>query len=1078
MAKIRSLNEIILNSLDFFRVAQPRLDTKPGTVSRDLFIENQASQLAKLYEEVNRVSIVQSPRMARGADLERWGQNIGASKIRGSKASVTALLTFKSIDSDIAINKGDLINSRNGITFVVSNSIVVSSIFANNYRAIASKYRTDLNSVGIEDEYAVEVLCEASVSGSQGNISKFYLSSTSISGVSNVTNVFAASGGRNLESDEAFLARVLAIFAGANTGTAVGYRNSAKKDPSVIDAVVIEPGDSLMTRDGTQVSVAADGTRTILSEGTGGKVDVIVFGTRYQDSSDSYIYRDKSNTTDPTNFLNDYTLGQIPGDENKTVTRKRLDNLKAGVLPSQPVNNIVSVSGSLSGSNFAPKTIDELGRIKGNYELVKDTGVYAGSPWSFDRIHWINDRIEDLPEDKTKGVFNGQDSLSFTGLTEVKNIQQNIIITNENSQVLNSNRSIIQLAHYPVSNVTRVFNVNTGDRYVVTNQNPDGSGSINKTGRITISGRSLPAVSDVLQVDYTWVYSYDPYFDYDNRVTNNNLRTVQDSIDWGLSNLVKRERATLTTTGSYLAATVTHPISSIISVNVYDEEESTIVLSSGILSIAVTETVSNVISVKRLSDNVELWNTATNDGRFNAFTIYLPTDTSAQLGDEVRITYNAADVYNADTQGNFNNNIITIVPTITATAGTVVECNYIANISSILPATLLSAFPVLRSGNNFSVGSSIIGNQPTSHLYDFDGVINSNIRMAPSVLALNVTGSISTGTFVLTGTTIEPIFDYVYTVGIEGLTQDLSTVIKNYLSLNSKTSIPTNVCVAKLCKMEKVTTDSGLNVLSSDFQYDIKGYKLYDNSFCKDEAARDTGLRVTEITLPSTEDNVDNIPTVGDRIRVRLHIMKLEDTETVSFSKSGTQFTNKRFGIVDAVAISSGFISAASQSATLAITNFNQPSTRSRYRVFYDYTAPKPNERITISYNYDRIITDATLAIEDTRPINADVLIKKYTPLLVDVIMYIVVTPEFVNSATSVQQNVQDAVINALNATELATILDASDLEKTVYTVSGVDRVRIYYFNKTGETGSVLSIIAQRNEAITANNVSVIVEER
>jgi len=52
MVNIRSVNEIIQNLIDFFKLAQPNLDTKPGTVARDLFIEGPSSQLSLLYDEL------------------------------------------------------------------------------------------------------------------------------------------------------------------------------------------------------------------------------------------------------------------------------------------------------------------------------------------------------------------------------------------------------------------------------------------------------------------------------------------------------------------------------------------------------------------------------------------------------------------------------------------------------------------------------------------------------------------------------------------------------------------------------------------------------------------------------------------------------------------------------------------------------------------------------------------------------------------------------------------------------------------------------------------------------------------
>src|ERR1019366_10262689 len=126
----------------------------------------------------------------------------------------------------------------------------------------------------ITDQYAVEVSVTATVAGSAGNISQYSLNTTSISGVSNVTNIFPFIGGYDKENDSIFRNRVLSIFSGSNIGTALGYKNLALSNSLVEDAIVIGPGDPLMTRDGTQVVKNSDGIPTIISEGSGGKVDI------------------------------------------------------------------------------------------------------------------------------------------------------------------------------------------------------------------------------------------------------------------------------------------------------------------------------------------------------------------------------------------------------------------------------------------------------------------------------------------------------------------------------------------------------------------------------------------------------------------------------------------------------------------------------------------------------------------------------------------------------------------------------------------------------------------------------------
>jgi hypothetical protein len=1092
MVRIRSQNELVLNLLDFYRVAQPNLDLKPGSVSRDLLVDGPSAQVSRLYNELQRISTLQSLRLALGSDLDKLGSNFGQSRRQGTKASGPALLTFKEINRDIPIQKGDLVYANNGATFLISNNLVISQVYANTYKAIATQYRSDLDLANITDQYAVEVLVEASSPGVQGNISKYNLSSTSISGISNVTNAFPFGGGSSAEDDATFRSRILAVFSGANTGTSVGYKNAALQDPSTLDALVVEPGDVLMTRDGTLVYTNPNtGEKTIISEGSGGKVDVYVLGTRLLEIIESYIYIDKSNTGDPTSERNDFVLGQIQGDENKTVSRRRLENLEDGILPNQPVNNILQVSGSVTGSNYLPKSVDEYGRVSGNYELILDNGVYGGSPWGFDRLRWIDNKIINLNEDKSKTLFNGQDTLTYPNVLKINNVTQRISVVNENSKVNPSDRSIIQLSHSPITNVTRVFNATTGERYIVTNQNLDGSGNINNSGRIRVSGSSLPSVSDTLQVDYTWIFSYDPYLDFDGKLSNlnPNPRSVENSIDWGYSNAVRREQSILISSGSFLSCTVTHPISSVINVNVFTQEATNVTFVNGRLAVIVSQIANNVISIIRDFDGTDLWNSSKNDGSFSNYVIFLPTDGIADFNDSVIVTYNAIDVYNTDTPGSFDDNIITINPTFTAVSGSIVEVNYISNVSNILPNTQLNQLPALKNINAFNtVSSTNIGNQPCSNLYGMSGDIIQNLRQAPSNLSLNISGSISPGVITVNGTSINKSASVVLPIGTSGLTVDLSSLIRKSLGLNSNGNIPSNLELIRVVSVEKVETASNLEVLNVLNTYDLKGYVLKNNNFFKSESIIDTPqlaqsqgrnlLNNTQFRLPSTTNNEENAPQIGDRLRVTFYYCLYNDSENVLFSRAGTLVTNKKYESVNSISISSGFTSAGSQNATLSVTNFNQPLTGSRYVGIYDYTGPIPNERISIRYNLNKLIGDVTLNLETVRPITADVLAKQSTAILVDTTINIVLFTEFLANAATVKQNVQDAVTAALNPPKLNTTIDASDLVVIAQGIQGVDRARVLYFNKANESGSVLSISAGKSEYIQANTVTINIETR
>lgn len=730
MVNIKSTNEIVLSLIDFFKASLPNLDIKPGQVCRDLMIDAPASQIALLYDELSKISNLQSLRVVAGSDLDKLAQNFGATRNASTKSSGVALLTFSSIPATISIPAGALITASNGSTFSVVNGLSVNPAAANTYKSTAVMFQANLSFLGITDQYAVEVSVQATTAGSAGNVSQYVLNNTTIAGVSNATNTYPFTGGADQEDDATFRNRVLAIFSGSNIGTSLGYKNLALSNTAVLDAIVIGPGNPLMTRDGTIVVKNPNGTYTIISEGTGGKVDIYILGNTLNQFSDTFIYRDKSNNNDPQSPLNNYVLGQIASDLNKTVTQKRLDDIANGTLPAQPVQQIVSVTGSLSGANFIPATTNSLGITTGNYQLIKDTGIYAGSPWGFDTFAWTSNQI-DYNEDIVKGQFNGQDPTTFSDVLLIPDVTQNISISSENSQVLTSNNSIIQLLHTPASNVTRVFNVNTGESYTITNQNLNGTGSINTSGQIQISGNTLPTTSNILQVDYTWIVSYDPFSDYDGKYLNNNPRANSDSIDWGFSNAVRNERVSfaLNSAANLFTGSTKHPISSVISANMFAFSRGSVVPStvpnfSNRLMInipAIVSEINTIESIKLTSSPQEVYSTAEDNGfvinnsiivgsqlAFNVL-IVLPTDTTAVLGDDVSITYNQIDTFNIPgSTGSTTANQITIpVANIPITTPQILlDITYVAALQNLMTVGITN-FPISRAGNGYYLNNSV-----------------------------------------------------------------------------------------------------------------------------------------------------------------------------------------------------------------------------------------------------------------------------------------------------------------------------------------------------------------------------------
>ena len=723
MVTIRSVNEIILSLIDFFQLALPDLDTKPGTIARDLMIDGPASQLAILYDQLSNVSQQQSLRLVVGTDLDNLSKNFGIVRKQSTPSSGTALLTFASISATININSGTVVTANNGFSFGIQTGISVTPTSLNFYSSVASKFSAQLAQAGITDQYAVEVTVTATTAGSAGNIGSYALDTTSISGVSNVTNISPFSGGTDQENDAAFRNRVLSSFTGSSVGTSLGYLNTALSINGVSDAYVAGPGDPLMTRDGT-VSQNINGTLTVVSEGSGGEVDIFILGSQLTQNTDTFIYQDQSNNNDPTNPKNNFVLGQIPADAGKTVSQKRVSDIAAGTLPSQPVENIVQVTGSLSGGNFAPYSVNQYGIVSGNYQLLKDTGIYAGSPWGFDTFHWVSNQISGFTEALIKGQYNGQDALTFTGVQLIPQIQQSLSITNENSTVT-SNRSVIQLLHTPATNVTRVFNVTTGERYVITNQNFSGTGTFNTSGLIQISGNTLPSPSDGLQVDYSWIVNYDPYSDYDGLNDVDNPRSVSDSVDWGLGDAIENEEIVFSAIvgNNYYQGNASHPVDSVITAKTFVEVDGYVqVVTSGTfinrLFVFITNLaapVATVDSITLKNSNVEVYDTAQSNGNvtvssvvvgvqiFNAATIILPSDTVAQNGQQVSVIVNSTDVFLAGSgQGSSSGSQITIPSAQIGTTATSItlRVTYLAAVTDLFSASITS-LPGSRAGNGY-----------------------------------------------------------------------------------------------------------------------------------------------------------------------------------------------------------------------------------------------------------------------------------------------------------------------------------------------------------------------------------------
>src|SRR5689334_11369143 len=103
---IRSFSQVVQNMLDRLHLTQPALDTKTGTVSRDIVIDNPADQIAQVYRDLKTFQQTQSLLSATGKTLDLFGSNYGIQRDSGKKAAGNAILTFNNLLNNINISSG------------------------------------------------------------------------------------------------------------------------------------------------------------------------------------------------------------------------------------------------------------------------------------------------------------------------------------------------------------------------------------------------------------------------------------------------------------------------------------------------------------------------------------------------------------------------------------------------------------------------------------------------------------------------------------------------------------------------------------------------------------------------------------------------------------------------------------------------------------------------------------------------------------------------------------------------------------------------------------------------------------
>ena len=1096
MSTFRSFSEIVATMIQRLQLTQPNLDTKPGSVSRDLFVDVPADQLARLYSAINLVSEKQSLATTSGRDLDRLASNFGTARNTGSAANGIVVFCTSSIVADIPIPTGTSVTSRSGAVYRTIGNFVMSSVDKNRFAANASRMRKSLNIAGISARYAIEVPVQAVRNGTFANVSSVQIVSTNLDEAVSVTNITSMTGGSNNETDDSFRSRILSIFSGANIGTSAGYKNALMGVDGVIDALVVEPGNSLMLRDGTETLEMDDGSSRILNSGSGGKVDVYILGRKIQETADSYIFSDLSGSGDISDDRNDYILGQSTQDLTRTSEERRILAFKNANIPAQPVDSVVSVTGSSSGT-FTEKYVDLDGNINGNYVLEKDLNPETGgSPFGFDKISFISNTKDVIAENIIKKEIFGLDPLSFNDINEIHGVYLDISESRENSKVSVAGNQYIKLLHGPVIKVSKVINKTTGEVYSVVSQDLNEDG-LNETGIVEISGRSLPSAADVLSVSYIWRHFFDPYIDYAGTGATGQFSdaSAADAVDWSSAGGVFEEESLVSKSqdGLVYEVALKNNISRVLSAYKKDtvSGQASVISTVGAVSIVGIElsldanSIENIISIKRASDGVEVYKTKYMDGSFESRVITLPSDSPIKIGDDVIINYNMLEIYDIEeTDGSFYNNVVTLPSDGALSASDLLEeveaahlsgervyVSYVANASSVYKETNLSNLPVtaINKTNNLIAlddFDSELSNQPIFYTFSSAGAPTRIDKFGAAPLRLSVSGISAPGKIKVSGETLTRLSIEVEAgVSLTNRMVNIQSEIKEALGLDA---IPDNIGIARVDRAVLL----GWSGRAKE-EYDVFGCSLENISYSIGTAQLDSGLSNYQLELPETPNNNLITTTSGDIILLNILIYNTDDYEEIYFDGASEKITANRFGRVKRISVSSGFRTSGNNLAgKIAIGAVSQPNSGATYYVDYDFRAPKEGERITVSYNVNRLVIDATASVEQVRPITADILVKEADEILVDVEGTILVNENALGEADRIIDAAINAVSNLLNTARLGAVIDYSDIVSVVASQNGIDSVNISLFNESGKTGRKAFVKTLDNQTISPGSIS------
>lgn len=242
---VKIFSELVSDIIATIRETDKLVDTKPGTVIRDVFIDPVAQELSELYSLLDNIEKAQYIASATGDDLDAIAENYSLERTTAKKSTgKVAFYKRGEITEDIAFPLGTIVSTEaryeeSPIRFeTLSEEVILANESPTYYNLATGRYEIEINVRAVE-------------AGENGNVpvNSIKKIDSILSGVDGVINNTATSGGEDKETDSHFRERLLLAITGASYGTVDGYSSLLFTNSIVKDVEVIGAGHSLMIRD-------------------------------------------------------------------------------------------------------------------------------------------------------------------------------------------------------------------------------------------------------------------------------------------------------------------------------------------------------------------------------------------------------------------------------------------------------------------------------------------------------------------------------------------------------------------------------------------------------------------------------------------------------------------------------------------------------------------------------------------------------------------------------------------------------------------------------------------------------------